>query len=192
MKGCGCLFMLLTLGSLAASIFAISLALKAPSPLPPPPPISAEAAASFDQKLALLLASPAGTQIPITETELNSRLAKTMSAASAGPAGVQRLQIVLKDQGSVDAIALVALMDKPIWVTTRLGVSGDNGKLDIKIEALKLGALPIPTAMAGRILTPVKDLLGASSLQAAGLPDGIQSVKIQQGQLVAVAGRVAR
>ncbi|MBM2826950.1 MAG: hypothetical protein HW403_1014 [Dehalococcoidia bacterium] len=191
--GCGCIFGLISLVALGLSALAMFLALQAPSPLPPSPQTSPQAASQFDRKLATVLTSAPGTQVPLTMEEVNSKLATTMSAG-AGPVPIKRLQVSAPADGKLEGIGVISMVGKDLWVTAKLGVAGGAGKLTLKVEGVKLGRLPIPTSLAGKLLGPVmqraQDATGAKVglTKSIDLPKGIEGIQVKGGQLILVAG----
>ena len=149
-------------------------------------PASAEAAKSFDEKIAAIeLARLQGNAKPahITELELTSKLQESIEAAPAaqGPVKLTSASVHLEDDAFV-AVLSVSVSGKDLYVTFSGTLGVLDGSLQIRPSAVSMGSLPIPLWAAAGALQ--RQLDSPAAREQMRLPDIIKDVRIENGELI--------
>ncbi len=151
-------------------------------------PVSATAAKSFDDKMKALeeaaaAAKASGKSAPVTATFTEEELtsaANQASSTTSGALAATDTQIHLSG-GNVIATSNVTVegISIPLGVVATPTVV--NGQLQMVVQQIQTGALPLPDAVKQQIQAQVGQAIDPASL---GLPMDISSLQIQNGQLV--------
>lgn len=151
-------------------------------------PVSAAAAKSFDDKMKALeeaaaAAKASGKSAPVTATFTEEELtsaANQASSTTSGALAATDTQIHLSG-GNVIATSNVTVegISIPLGVVATPTVV--NGQLQMVVQQIQTGALPLPDAVKQQIQAQVGQAIDPASL---GLPMDISSLQIQNGQLV--------
>jgi hypothetical protein len=198
---------IVSLSTLAISIFTLILVLRRPAPvaLPVSPKTMAANAQSFQEKLSQLeqpKESGAGdNEVRMNADELNAALAQAAGAltsqvppgsdSSAGSGGVSQVSMAapeLKDpQLSMDGDLLrgqflTQIAGKDVYLTLAGHLGAKDGYATFDATEVKVGDLTIPASLVNEVLQ--KKL--AEQRDQLKLPPNVKDLKIENGQLVFV------
>lgn len=140
--------------------------------------VSTAAAASFDQKLALLQAAPEPMTIEITEQEATSKLAATLATEPNLPQ-IENPQMAFRD-GKVILSGVSHDAPIPITLIVTGRVEVRDGKLVATVERIDTGRFPLPSA----IQTQLTDLATDTNRLNEELPIVVNDVRVVDGRLV--------
>ncbi len=151
-------------------------------------PVSSAAARSFDDKVKALTAAAAaakasGTAVPVTATFTEAELTSAASQASSGTSGglaATGTQIHLSG-GNVIATSNVTVQGITIPVGVVATPTVVNGQVQMVVQQIQTGALPLPQSITQQIQAQVGQAISPSAL---GIPMDVSSLQIQNGQLV--------
>jgi hypothetical protein len=163
--------------------------------------LSSEAARSFDQKVSgqlppesLLEAVTAG--VPISEEELNSRIAEELARQPLGEygAGVDRVFVRLTSAGAT-AYVYSTVREVPLVLRSELIFRIEPGTLAVDLRDPHVGRLPIGFALP-RVLSALHDLRGVEERIALVIPPQVRAIRYEEGRMRVVinplAGRADR
>ncbi|MBI4497944.1 MAG: hypothetical protein HY689_08615 [Chloroflexi bacterium] len=152
-----------------------------------PPPVVPEAAASFDRKLAGLMAGPGGTgEVAFAEQELNAKLAQTLtSAPSASP--LKSIFVRLRPENRMTAVGLAEVMGRPVGGIAELRLVSEGG-VSVTIESARIGALPLPVGLFTQFVFPMMQSAGISPPTPSAMPATIKSARTDGANLI-LSGR---
>jgi hypothetical protein len=151
-------------------------------------PITEEAAQSFAAKLSGDLSPPelieaATAGVPITEAELNSRLAEEMAARpmSGYGATVDRVFIRLANDGA-RAYVYSTVGGVPIVLSSDLVFNVGRGAIEVQLKDPHAGRLPVgPALPAAQSL--LNDLAGVEETIALIIPPQVHAIRYEEGRL---------
>jgi uncharacterized protein YpmS len=172
-------------GMVLLALVSVVLALRKPSA--PSIATSAEAARSFDAKVAQLAqvrVSGAPRQIRITESELNSKLQEGLRETPPGAGGAPSMEaatIHLAGDGFVGTFRM-SVRGVGLYLTLGGTLRAVNGQLQFTPRELKLGSLPLPIITVQSVLRAKLD--SPEMRDRLRLPESIKDVRIENGELV--------
>ena len=159
-------------------------------------PISREAARSFDAKAAgnlpqsaLLEAVTLG--VPISEEELNSRVAEELAGRplTAGGAEVERVFIRLSSTGP-KAYVYSTVQGVAVTLSSDLVFRFDRGRAEVKLRDPHAGKLPIGFALP-TALSLLDDLAGVEERIALVIPPQVRAIRYEEGRMRIVVNPTA-
>ena len=194
----GCLTLGIVLGTLALALF---LATRPAGPryedgiyvydvagLERRVPITDEAAQSFAAKVngdlpptGLIEAATAG--VPITEAELNSRVAQKLAErpVSGYGATVDRVFIRLANDGA-RAYVYSTVRGAPVVLSSDLVFKVGKGAVEVELQNPHAGRLPVGFALPA-VLSLLNDLAGVEETIALIIPPQVHAIRYEEGQL---------
>ncbi len=162
-------------GSVVFCLILIWLILR--KPLMPAAEPSAEAARSFDEKLAQLAwAQSQGMpgQIRLSEAEINSKIdAGLRDSPFAIGAGTLKGAMVHLEGDTIRALLQLDLKGKDLYVTVGGQLSLMNHAVALVPSEVRIGSLPVPTT-----------LLEGKIDMHMDVPESISAVRVESGELV--------
>lgn len=151
-------------------------------------PISAAAARRFDAKLAGQLSQAEQFEavlrgVPISEEELNSRLAEELAARPLNERGarVDRLFIRLAAGGPRGYVYTAVAGLHPV-LHSDLVFRVENGRLTVAMRDIQAGRLPIDL-VAPALLQAMSDRTGIEQTIALVIPEQVREVRVEEGTL---------
>jgi hypothetical protein len=151
-------------------------------------PITEEAARSFAGKVngdlspsGLLEAATVG--VPVTEAELNSRVAQELAERPVtGPgATVDRVFIRLSSDGA-RAYVYSTVRGVPVVLSSELTFDVGHGAVEVEFNDPHAGRLPVGFALPAA-LSLLNDLAGVEETIALIIPPQVQAIRYEKGQL---------
>jgi hypothetical protein len=162
--------------------------------------LSEEAARSFDQKVSgrlppesLLEAVTAG--VPVSEEELNSRIAEELARQPLGEygAGVDRVFVRLTSAGAT-AYVYSTVRDVPLVLRSDLVFRIEPGSLAVELRDPHVGRLPVGFALPS-VLSALNELRGLEERIALVIPPQVRAIRHEEGRMRVLinplAGRAA-
>jgi hypothetical protein len=203
---------IISIATLIAALVAIILVLKKPAPVAQPqaPAAVAEHAQSFDQKMADFQQAtqqsqsttpqpsfaPAATQpaskaeVHINSDEVSAVLAQTLGGAGAqgltpnsnvgSGAPVIKDQQVSMDGDQVHGQFLTEIGGKDVWITISGHIGEKDGYATFDPTEFKVGDLNVPVSL----VNPALQKKLAEQRDRLKLPDGVGTMKVENGELV--------
>jgi hypothetical protein len=151
-------------------------------------PITDVAAQSFAAKVngdlspsGLVEAATAG--VPITEADLNSRVAQELAErpVSGYGATVDRVFIRLADDGA-RAYVYSNVRGAPLVLSSDLVFNVRHGAVEVELQNPHAGRLPVGFALPA-VLTLLNDLAGVEETIALIIPPQVQAIRHEEGRL---------
>src|ERR1700740_950040 len=196
---------IISIATLVASLVALVLVLKKPAPVAHPQARTtiAEDAQAFDQKMAEFAqatqqsqassasdtSASAGTkaQAHIKSHELSAVLAQSLGNAGTtevspdgGAAPTIKEQQVSFDGDVVHGQFLTAVAGKDVWITISGHIGEKDGYATFDPTEFKVGDLNVPVAL----VNPQLQKKLAEQRDRLKLPDGVGTMKVENGELV--------
>lgn len=160
-------------------------------------PITDAAAARFTSKVngnlppdSLLKAATIG--VPVTEEELNSRVAQELAERPVGGYGarVERVFIRLTADGA-RAYVYTEVRGVPIVLSSDLVFVIDRGAVEVDFENVHVGRLPVGFALP-TVLSLLNDLAGVERTIALIIPPQVRAIRYEESLLRVVVNPLAR
>lgn len=150
--------------------------------------ISAEAARRFDAKVSGELSQAERLEavlrgVPITEEELNSRLAEELATRGLAERGarVDRLFIRLSS-GGARGYVYTTVAGLRYVLHSDLDFRVENNRLTVAMSDVQAGRLPIDI-VAPAILQAMSDRTGIEQTIALVIPEQVRDVRVEEGRL---------
>ncbi|MCK4326762.1 hypothetical protein KAU86_00845 [bacterium] len=152
--------------------------------------VSPEAARSLEQKLymverAALAKKP--LRVEVSEDELNSfvsrqfRELKVDEEYARKNIKVDDIQLRMEEE-KLKSVVTMKVKGKLVYVSLAGKVALVNNSLTLKPDEVKIGKLPVPAKTVQRAMKRVEKKRG--SLSFLDFPDGVRSIRIEEGKLI--------
>ncbi|GMR18934.1 MAG: hypothetical protein BMS9Abin34_056 [Patescibacteria group bacterium] len=133
---------------------------------------------SLEKKISKLEGAKGKVDVTFTDDEVNTMLSSFSSSSSSEGPPLQDVRIKF-EKGKIKLTGKIPPAGSPVYFVGSLSIK--NGALDIGVETLKMGALPIPGAVAEKLLETALSELGFSSdqipIEELNLLDGKIEIK---------------
>ena len=173
----GRLLLLAVLG-LAAGYGLTALAQKPPLATQPSP------APAIVEDLARAADGAAGDrQVVLSEAQFNQQLTQHLQE-NPGALPFREPQVRFRPDGRLAVRGFTQIAGRETEVQALVKVRAEQGKLDLEIENAQAGSVPVPASVAQEIAERAALAAGLSGLKGNALPEGIESVAVEEGRLV--------
>jgi hypothetical protein len=180
----GKIYRIASLGLLLFCLISVLLVLRRPAL--PQVEVSAEAARSFDEKIAEInqpRQERAPGEIHLTESELNSKLQESLQApvSVSSPIALRGATVHLKGNELV-GIFTVNISGKDVYVTIGGTLGGSNGLLQFTPLEVKMGSLPIPVSA---VKYKLREKLDSPEMRdRMKLPELVKDIRVENSEVV--------
>jgi len=150
---------------------------------PPPPGQPAPAPAIVEDLTRGAVGGTGDRQVVLSEAQVNQQLTQHLQE-NPGVLPFREPQVRLRRDGRLDVRGFTQVGGRETEVQAVVKVRAQQGKLDLEIENAQAGNVPIPAIVAQEIAERAALAAGLSGLKGNALPEGIESVSIEEGRLV--------
>lgn len=121
-------------------------------------------------------------RVVLSETQVNQQLTQHLRENPGLPFREPRIR--LRGDGRMDVRGFTQVAGRETEIQALITVQAQRGKLDLDIENAQAGNVTVPTIVAQEIAERAALAAGLSGLKGNALPEGIESVAIEEGRLV--------
>lgn len=134
--------------------------------------------------MTITSAAPPPNSLVFTQEEVNSQVTRTLREVNS-PVPVRDVQVTLLGDNRVEATGRASMpFQGEVPVTVAMSVSGSGGKMKVDVESVKAAGMPLPQPVVQQLLGQLMNAAGIKDLSNITLPQGYESVTVEQGRLV--------
>ena len=128
--------------------------------------------------------APPPNSLVFTQEEVNEQVTKTLREVST-PVPVRDVQVRLLGENKVEATGRATMpFQGDVPLTVAMSVTGANGKMSVTVESVKAAGMQLPQSIVQQLLGQVMTAAGIQDLNNIDLPQGYESLTIEQGRVV--------
>jgi hypothetical protein len=128
--------------------------------------------------------APPPNSLVFTQQDVNDQVAKTLRDMST-PVPVRDVQVALLGQNRVEATGKATVpFQGEVPLTVNMTVTGASGKLSVNVESVKAAGVALPQPIVQQLVGQVMSAAGIQDLNNIALPQGYESLTVEQGRVV--------